>query len=355
MAHRRVGPYMKVFVELTRFAATAGRAAMRDMVSRLQDAGATGVSVSDHIFVTLDGRPRSGGVAHGCDPLTTLAAVAAMSDRLEVQTVVMNTAWIHPALLLRQFTQLALLIGGERVTAGLGAGWSTEEFEALGLELPPFRARMDRLEEVLRLARELYDRGAVTFEGRHVVARDLPLSPVPERPPRLLVGGGSDRVLQMAGRYADVLDLHGDPRHGRVAGATMADARAGDVRRRALTTVEDLAARIGLVRAASAEAGRPRDAVSVSTQIWYTAYGSREDVRAAEEELCATWAGIPTRRLDRSPYLLFGSPAQMAEALVERQERYGLERISLTEEGGMRSAPADPLRFCREVLPLLNR
>jgi alkanesulfonate monooxygenase SsuD/methylene tetrahydromethanopterin reductase-like flavin-dependent oxidoreductase (luciferase family) len=345
---------MKIFVELTDFAATADRSALQDMVARLEDAGASGVSVSDHIFYTHDGRPRRDGVTPGCDPTTTLATVAGLSDRLEVQTVVMNSAWIHPALLLRQFNQLAVIIGGERVTAGLGAGWSAEEFEAVGLQLPPFRARMDRLEEVLRVARELYDRGTVTFEGRHVVARDLPLSPVPQRPPRLLVGGGSDRVLQMAGRYADLLDLHGDPRHGKLAGATMADAALGDVRRRALTTVEDLAARIELVRAASEEAGRPRDAVRVSTQIWYMAYGTREDVRAAEEELCARWAGIPTRSLDRSPYLLFGSPAQMAEALLERRERYGLERISLKEDSGIRSAPADPLRFCREVLPLLT-
>jgi hypothetical protein len=79
------------------------------------------------------------------------------------------------------------------------------------------------------------------------------------------LGGGSGRVLRMAGRYADVLDLHGDPRHGRVAGATMAQARAGDVQRRALTTVDDLAARMDLVRAAAADAGRPP--VAVSPQI----------------------------------------------------------------------------------------
>ena len=89
----------------------------------------------------------------------------------------------------------------------------------------------------------------------------------------------------MAGRYADVLDLHGDPRHGRVAGATMAEAAAGDVRRRALTTVTDLAARIELVRAAAEQAGRDRNAVAVSTQIWFTAYGSAEQVRTAEAEL----------------------------------------------------------------------
>jgi alkanesulfonate monooxygenase SsuD/methylene tetrahydromethanopterin reductase-like flavin-dependent oxidoreductase (luciferase family) len=345
---------MEVFVDITRFAATASRAAMRDRVAQLVDAGASGVSVSDHLFATEEGRPRRNGVTPGCDPLTTLAVVAGLSDRLAVQTVVMNAAWIHPALLLRGFHQLAVLLGGERVTAGLGAGWSTEEFDAVGMQLPPFRTRMDRLEEVLRLARGLYDAGTVTLDGHHVVARDLPLSPLPQRAPSLLVGGGSERVLTMAGRYADLLDLHGDPRHGKVAGATMAQARAGDVARRALTTVDNLAGRIELVRAAASEAGRPRDAVGVTTQIWYVAFGSTEQVRAAEEELCARWAGIPARPLDRSPYLLFGRPQQMAEALWERREAYGLTRISLSEEGGIASAPPDPLRFCREVLPLLG-
>ena len=64
--------------------------------------------------------------------------------------------------------------------------------------------------------------------------------------------------------------------------------------------------------------------------------------------------GIPYRPLDRSPYLLLGSPARMAEALTERREAYDLERISLSEEGGIAAAPSDPLRFCREALPLLS-
>ena len=347
---------MKVFVDLTRFAPTANRAALRGMVSQLDDAGATGVSLSDHLFYTREGTSRRDGVDPGCDPVTTLAAVAGMSGRLELQTVVMNSAWLHPALLLRHFTQLAVLAGGERVTAGLGAGWSTEEFDAVGMTLPRFGPRMDRLEEVLRFARTLYDGGVVSAEGPHVVARDLPLSPTPATPPRLLVGGGSDRVLRMAGRYADVLDLHGDPRHGRVAGATMAQARVGDVQRRALTTVDGLTARIGLVRAAAEEAGRPRDAVSVSTEIKYVAFaGSAGEVRAAGEELCAVWAQMPYQPLHRSPYLLVGTPEQMADALLERREAYGLERISVSGEGGIRSALPDPLRFCREVLPLLDR
>jgi alkanesulfonate monooxygenase SsuD/methylene tetrahydromethanopterin reductase-like flavin-dependent oxidoreductase (luciferase family) len=238
-------------------------------VARLEDAGATGVTVSDHLFDTRDGMPRRSGVLPACDPITTLASVAALSDRLELQIVVVNTAWIHPALLLRQFARIAVLVGGERGTAGLGAGWSPEEFAAQGPELAPFRLRMERLEEVLALTRQLYDSGWANLAGRFVAADDLPLSPVPDRAPRLLVGGGSDRALRMAGRYADVLDRHGDPRHGKVAGATMEEARRGDVRRRALTTVEDLEVRHELVRRAAADSRRPVPAVS--TQIWYTA------------------------------------------------------------------------------------
>jgi hypothetical protein len=84
------------------------------------------------------------------------------------------------------------------------------------------------------------------------------------------------------------------------------------------------------------------------------AFGSPAHVRATEEELCSSWAGISYRPLDRNPYLLFGSPMQMAEALQERREAYGLERISLSEQGGIAAAPPDPLRFCREVAPLLG-
>ena len=170
--------------------------------------------------------------------MTTLAAVAGLTDRLELQTVVMNSAWLHPALLLRGFNQLAVMVGSERVTAGLGAGWSTEEFEALGLTLPRFRPRMERLAEVLALARQLADGTPVTFEGSHVIARALP-----RRRGRRSRRGFSSAAARtgcwrsQASRYVDVLDLHGDPRHGRVAGATMAEAAAGNVIRRALTTV----------------------------------------------------------------------------------------------------------------------
>jgi alkanesulfonate monooxygenase SsuD/methylene tetrahydromethanopterin reductase-like flavin-dependent oxidoreductase (luciferase family) len=344
---------MKVFIAVSHLASSMNRRQFADAIRAIEGSGASGVSVSDHIFATHDRLPRRQESTPTCDPLTTLGVVAGLSDSLEVEAIVMNTAWVHPALILRQFAQLAQLLGGDRVTAGLGAGWSVEEFDALGMEMAPFRRRIARLEEVLAIARSMFDTGIASFDGEYLVARDLPLSPRPAVAPALLVGGGSDRILEMAGRYADVLDLHGHPDRGKLVGATMHDARHGDAQRRAFTTVDDLEERIALVRRASELAGRPRDAVTVSGSIFYTAYGSRSMVEQAERELCETWAGSPTWSLQDSPYLLFGEPQQMADALRERRERYGLKRITLLTEHGVESAPPDPLRFCREVLPLL--
>jgi alkanesulfonate monooxygenase SsuD/methylene tetrahydromethanopterin reductase-like flavin-dependent oxidoreductase (luciferase family) len=345
---------MKVFIELSRFAASATWAELRDMVHALEDAGAAGVSFSDHLFASMDNRPRAEGVAPTCEPLTGMAVVAGMSDGLAVQTTVMNTAWLHPALLLRPFAQLAMLIGGRRVTAGLGAGWSAEEFDALGLRMPPFRERMDRFAEVVAFARDLFDLRLASLAGAHITARQVPLSPSCPSPPDLMIGGGSDRILDLAGCYADVLELHGDPRHGKIAGATREQVRLADNRRRALTTVADLTRRIQLVRAAERQAGRPDGSVTVSNQILYVALGDQNAVAEAERQLCRDWARIPAQRLDSSPYLLLGEPGQIAEALLERHEAYRLDRISLAEGTDIQAAPHDPIRFCRQVVPRLS-
>jgi alkanesulfonate monooxygenase SsuD/methylene tetrahydromethanopterin reductase-like flavin-dependent oxidoreductase (luciferase family) len=302
--------------------------------------------VWDHIFT----RPndRNGDAVAACDPMLTLGAVAGASDHLELQTVVMNSAWIHPGLLLRQFAQLAVFIGGERVTAGLGVGWNTQEFAALGLAMAPFQQRMSYLEEALRIARGLFDEGVANVDGQYVSAHDLPLSPKPQRPPRLLVGGGSARLLELAGRYCDVLDMHGDPRHGALRGKTFVDKHDATVRAIALTTVDDHVRQVAQVREASISAGRPADSVKMSVQLQHLIVCARSEVRQHEERLCSEWAHIPYRPLDQAPAILVGEPEQMVEILAERADRFALDQIVIKEG-------SDWLRFCREVLPRMHR
>ncbi|HEX8966921.1 MAG TPA: LLM class flavin-dependent oxidoreductase, partial [Chloroflexota bacterium] len=155
---------------------------LRARVAEFEAIGVTGVLASDHLFVPRPDQRAQGRLPH--EPITTLTTIAALSDRLRVGTIVSNIGFLHPALVLRQFAQMAVLFGGERIVAGLGAGWGRDEFEALGLRMPPHHARVGRLEEAARLAREMFDTGLGNLEGEYVVARQLPLAPQPTVAPR---------------------------------------------------------------------------------------------------------------------------------------------------------------------------
>lgn len=154
-------------------------AGARDAARRFESLGLTGIVQGDHPFVPT--APYTSPIAAtAAECFTVLTTVAAHSDRLRIATLVANVGIQHPLFLLRRFANLALTHGGERVYAGLGAGWSRRGFEAIGLEMPPHRERLDRLEEAVRLARELFDRGSADLLGNHVVASELPLAPRPE-------------------------------------------------------------------------------------------------------------------------------------------------------------------------------
>jgi alkanesulfonate monooxygenase SsuD/methylene tetrahydromethanopterin reductase-like flavin-dependent oxidoreductase (luciferase family) len=291
---------------------------------RLESLGATGLIQGDHLF--LPGPPSGEPIARmAADSLTVLTTVAAHSTRLRVATLVANVGFGHPLPLLRRFANLAVIHGGERVYAGLGAGWSRREFEALGLEMPPHRERLQRLTETVVLARTLFDEGVASLSGEHLVADDLPLAPAPATPPRLLLGGGSPAVLELARLHADHIDLA--PPRG-----------PGDqFQRPLLTTVDDLVESARLV-----EDG-PR-VLTRSILMSGLALCEAGTIRAEEEAICAR-AGLPWRPLDDCPYVLLGEPEQIAEQVLRRQERIGLDWLIVPD------AAAE--WFASEVMPLL--
>jgi alkanesulfonate monooxygenase SsuD/methylene tetrahydromethanopterin reductase-like flavin-dependent oxidoreductase (luciferase family) len=281
---------------------------------RLEALGASGVVMGDHLF--LPGPPADDPLARmAAEALTVLTTIAAHSQRLGVATLVANIGFHHPLPLLRRFANLAAIHGGERVYAGLGAGWSRREFEAIGLEMPPHRERVARLAETAKLARNLFDNGSATEAGEYVTAVDLPLAPATELAPRLLLGGGSRTVLELAAEYADHVDL-APPAHRK---------GENEFQRPLLTTTDDLAESARVARAG----GRP---LSTSLLTVGATICDARSVRAEEEALCAR-VGLSWRPLDQCPYVLLGEPARIAEQLRERRERIRLDWIIVPESG----------------------
>jgi alkanesulfonate monooxygenase SsuD/methylene tetrahydromethanopterin reductase-like flavin-dependent oxidoreductase (luciferase family) len=313
---------------------------LRARVAEFDALGVTGILASDHLFVPRPDQRAQGRLPH--EPITTLTTIAALSDRLRVGTIVANIGFLHPGLVLRQFAQMAVLFGGERIVAGLGAGWSRAEFEALGMRMPPHRVRVDRLEEAAHLARQMFDTGVGNLEGEHVIARNLPLAPKPAVAPRLLLGGGSDRLLDIAGRYADMLDLSGTSRRAPIAGS---DPSQADLQRRLTTTVSDLEGSVRRVRTASRSAGRAADAVSITLLINYFEICSDAEVDQRARAI-AEAAGLGNRSLDDCPYVMLGTSERIAATLAERCERLHLEALTLTNN-------IHPRPVVEQILPRL--
>lgn len=308
------GGDLEVFVMATKISSGHELAERVRLWERL---GVTGILMPDHFFV-------SGADANRAvqpDPFVVLPAIGALSPTLRLGTIVANCGIVNPAWVLRHLSQLASLYGGDRVVAGLGAGWNAEEFEALGMAMPPHAERMQRLEDSLKLARQLFTEGVGSIAGEGFAVRDLP-SAVGGTPPRVLVGGGSDRILELAARYADHLDLNGSSRRvpiGR-AGAAQTDGV-----RRLTTTTQDLVDAAGRVRELAQQYARA-DALRLSILIDTVDLCAAAEAKERREEL-ARARGAAGASVEDCPYVLVGTPEDSSETLAERVRQIGLSAL----------------------------
>ena len=151
--------------------------------------GFDSIWVGDHMLYRGDGRPERAP----WDVWTTLAALAASTERVRLGPLVASLAFHPPGLVARMAAAIDEVSQG-RFTLGVGAGWNETEFAALGA---PFDQRISRFEEAFTIVRTLLAEGRIDFQGRYHVARDAELLPRPARPggPPILVGSSGPRML----------------------------------------------------------------------------------------------------------------------------------------------------------------
>lgn len=171
---------------------------------RAEALGFDSVCVSDHLFYSF-GR-------YGADPspiasfeaMTLLSAVAAITQRVRVGTLVLCAPFRDAGMLAKMAVTVDRISGG-RLDLGIGAGWSKEEFDAFGFEFGSVGERFRALEETLAVLQAFgRSEGPVTFDGASAHLRDAPmLPPSVQRPIPVMVGGkGGPRLLRLAATYA---------------------------------------------------------------------------------------------------------------------------------------------------------
>jgi len=140
---------------------------------------------------------------------TTLGFVAAHTSRLRIGPLVVGVTYRHPGLLAKTATTLDVLSGG-RSFFGIGAAWYEREHAALGVPFPPIAERFERLEEALRIAKQMWSDDDGPFEGRHYRLAETLNSPQPvasPHPPIMIGGKGKRKTLRLAAQYAQIVNV----------------------------------------------------------------------------------------------------------------------------------------------------
>lgn len=135
------------------------------------------------------------------DPVVALAHVAAVTERVRLGLAIVNLPFFSPILLAKQLTSLDLVSGG-RLDAGLGLGWSQDEFAASGVA---FERRGARADEFLACLDAIWGPDPASFEGKFYTVPPSLVDPKPAQSPHppVLLGGGAEPSLRRAGRLAD--------------------------------------------------------------------------------------------------------------------------------------------------------
>jgi alkanesulfonate monooxygenase SsuD/methylene tetrahydromethanopterin reductase-like flavin-dependent oxidoreductase (luciferase family) len=162
--------------------------------------------LSDHLWLDL-AKYGADATNYGTfEPIATLGALARLVPDVSLGTLVLCEAFRPAAVLAKALATLDRLSDG-RLEVGLGGGWYTPEYDAIGLPFPSPGERLERLGECLDVVTGMFNaRGEpFSYDGRvHRAdgARLLPPSVQDPRPP-VFVGGSGDRLLRLAARKAD--------------------------------------------------------------------------------------------------------------------------------------------------------
>lgn len=272
-----------------------------EFARKAEDLGYSTLSMPDH-FVNEE-----------FAPVPALAAAAAATTTLRVGTLVLDNDYKHPVVLAKEAATIDLLSGG-RLEFGLGAGWQRADYDASGMPYDEPGVRVSRFEEGLAVVRGLWADGPFSFEGEHYRITELDGFPKPvQRPgPPVLIGGGSKRVLGIAGREADIVGINPSLRAGEVTAETGKDAAE-----------ESYLQKVEWVRDG---AGDRFDQLEFNVLIFVCIV---TDDRDGMFEAMAPGFGLTPEAAAAVPLALVGTEEQIIETLQERREKYGFNDVTV--------------------------
>ncbi len=211
-----------------------------DVGRACEELGFTTLHISDHLMLNAD------AVDTPClECWTLMSALVADLSNVRIGPLVSSNSYRKPSLLAKMAASLDVISGG-RLEFGIGAGWKQVEYNAYGYPFPSARERVDRLGEALQIIRRMWTEDKASFAGQYYAIQEAVCAPKPAQKggPPIWVGGREDRILRLAVRWADGVNVGAFP------------------------TPEEYTERMGALRRFSEEEGRDFDQFGRSNFMW---------------------------------------------------------------------------------------
>ncbi len=291
---------------------------VRDVAAAAEDSGVfTALWLTDHLHSL---RP-AGPAAPTPESCLTLASIATATRRLDLGLLAASVVYRNPALLAKMITTVDVLSGG-RAILGIGAGHprTQAEAESYGYQFPPIGARMAMLDHALEIIRPM--------TAPEPVPGTPPNWPRPLRPggiPVLVAGSGEQRLLRIAARHADMINL---------------SLPAGD-------TLARIPHKLDVLRQHCAAVGRDPAQIAVTYKATMAVAESQEQARAAWDQWGPLF-GISEPAAEAGAFT--GQPAEIAD-MVRPFLTAGVQHLIVELAGG--AAPEAIALAAKALAPLL--
>jgi F420-dependent oxidoreductase-like protein len=286
----------------------------RDTARELDRLGFHSVWFNDHLYgVPMPHLPI-------LEAWTALTAVGALTEKVELGTLVTPVGFRNPALLAKMAATLDVVTNG-RVIVGLGSGWFESEFTGYGMPFPPLRDRLEQLDETATILKLLWTVSSPSFAGKHYRLDATYCEPKPVRRPPILIGGGGEKVLlRLAAKHADVWN-------------------------NLAVNQQALAAKVGKLHEHCAAVGRDPAEIRISQQCLVVIGESEADAQAKSDKAAAIYGGHMGAP---GPLSIFGTAEQCIEK-IHAHARLGCTMFVIEFFGRDVREPAR--LFAERVLP----
>jgi FMNH2-dependent dimethyl sulfone monooxygenase len=341
----RFGYWLPVFGGWLRNVANEGMPASWDYVRRLaQRSEQLGFDLT--LIAELNLNDIKGVDAPSLDAWSTAAALAAVTERLEIMVAVRPT-FHPPALLAKQAASLDQLSLG-RLSLNVVSSWWADEARQYGVPFDEHDQRYARTAEWLSVVSGLWSEPRFSFAGRFYRIEGAALEPKPlSRPrPTLYAGGESEAAKDLIARSCDAYLMHGDP-------PVRIRDKIAELRTRR-TRWTDAPLRYGVAayvvcRDSEAEARREVERITTLRPgaPGFENFGQWVNGTQLEQRLKLEDYSVSNRGLRSG---LVGTPEQIAEH-IEEFERAGVELLLLQFSPQLEEME----RFAREVMPRVGR